>query len=115
MLRRVWGSEIPMTIISSFREKHYFLSNSFQSEIILDGKAYLTVEHAFQAAKIFDEDERKMLLQAASPRNAKQMGREVTLRADWEQVKLEIMFDLLKQKFSRADLYQRYWRLAIPN
>jgi hypothetical protein len=31
----------------------------------------------------------------------KRLGRKVTLRSDWEQVKLDIMADLLRQKFTR--------------
>lgn len=93
-----------MTVISSFQGEYFFLSNFFYSPVELDGKTYPAVEHAFQAAKTFDHELRQNILQSASPAHAKQLGRKVPLRPDWEQVKFEIMFMLLQQKFTQADL-----------
>jgi ribA/ribD-fused uncharacterized protein len=95
------------TIISDFRGENIFLSNFFGCDILLDGETYPTIEHAFQAAKTFDPEQRRIVRQAASPSQAKRLGREITLRRDWEQVKFEIMFELLKQKFSQPDLRQK--------
>ena len=95
------------TTIDNFHGENFFLSNFFYSEVAFNGETYPTVEHAFQAAKTFDQEQRKNILQASSPAKAKQMGCKVTLRQDWEQVKFEIMFMLLKQKFSQAGLRQK--------
>jgi N-glycosidase YbiA len=94
-------------IISSFNEERFFLSNFFSCKIIFDGETYPTVEHAFQAAKTLDKEQRRNIQQTDSPRQAKRLGREVTLRQDWEQIKFEIMLGFLKQKFSQPDLRQQ--------
>ena len=99
-----------MLPITSFHGPHYFLSNFSASPVVLNGQTYPTVEHAFQAAKTFDSEQRKMIQNAPTPLTARQLGRAVTLRADWEQVKFGIMYQLLKQKFARPDLAQALLR-----
>ena len=96
-----------MTVINSFQGEYFFLSNFFYSPFEFDGEIYSTVEHAFQAAKTFDTEQRQSICLAASPAQAKQMGRAVQLRPDWEQVKFDIMLALLRLKFSQADLRQK--------
>ncbi len=96
-----------MTLINSFKGEYFFLSNFFYSPFAFDGEIYSTVEHAFQAAKTFDTEQRQGIRLAASPAQAKQMGRAVQLRPDWEQVKFDIMLALLRLKFSQADLRQK--------
>ncbi len=96
-----------MTLINSFKGEYFFLSNFFYSPFEFDGEIYSTVEHAFQAAKTFDTEQRQGIRLAASPAQAKQMGRAVQLRPDWEQVKFDIMLALLRLKFSQADLRQK--------
>jgi len=96
-----------MTVINSFQGEYFFLSNFFYSPFEFDGEIYATVEHAFQAAKTFDTEQRQSIRQAASPAQAKKMGRAVQLRPDWEQVKFDIMLALLRLKFSQADLRQK--------
>lgn len=75
-------------------------SNFQDSVVYLDGEAYPTVEHAFQAAKTLDSAERKRIKEAKAPGSAKSLGRRVTLRPDWEDVKDGVMLDLLRQKFA---------------
>lgn len=96
-----------MTVINSFQGEYFFLSNFFYSPFEFDGEIYATVEHAFQAAKTFDTEQRQSIRLSASPAQAKQMGRAVQLRPDWEQVKFDIMLALLRLKFSQADLRQK--------
>lgn len=64
--------------------------------------SYQTVEHAFQAAKTADEFLRIpfTLTCGISPGQAKKLGRELlSIRNDWDLVKLSIMEALLLQKF----------------
>ena len=42
-----------------------------------------------------------------SPAEAKRFGRRVRLRLDWEQVKLDIMRQLVADKFARSDELRR--------
>lgn len=86
--------------IGAFRGAHRYLSNFYPALVILDRRTYPTVEHAFQAAKTLSPLERERIQRAGSPGNAKALGRQVTLRPDWEDVKLNVMRDLLRQKFA---------------
>ncbi|XP_044764571.1 riboflavin biosynthesis protein VVA0006-like [Coccinella septempunctata] len=93
--------------VRGFRGKHKFLSNFFKCEVEYEGVAYPTAEHAFQAAKTFDEVERKRILSSKNPVTAKRLGRKVTLRHDWEEVKVEIMTDILRRKFQNPHMKEQ--------
>lgn len=87
---------------------HRFLSNFYRAPITFEGKVYETSEHAYQSAKTSNDDEREQIRADESPAAAKKMGRKVTLRPDWEQVKASIMEDIVRIKFnSRSDLAGR--------
>lgn len=100
------------TPITSFDGDYRFLSNFMYVTVKLDGVDYPSVEHAFQAAKTPHPYERRIFTSAAmaddrqNGRNilhagkAKRAGKKVTLRADWDAVKLQVMEDLLRQKFA---------------
>lgn len=88
--------------ITSFSGKWHFLSNFYPSYIKLDDKTYDSVEHAYQAAKTEDEEDRNRIRNAPSPGEAKRLGRRVTIRPDWNEVKVDVMLALLRQKFSKS-------------
>lgn len=94
-----------MDRVTEFQGNYRFLSNFWKCPIEYEGVLYPTVEHAYQAAKTTIPGERKTIREAVSPGVAKKLGRKVTLRANWEQVKLSTMLDLLRLKF--ADPYLR--------
>jgi ribA/ribD-fused uncharacterized protein len=93
--------------IEWFRDEYEFLSNFYSVEIEYEGVVFPTVEHAFQAAKTLDVDERRKIAAVAAPGSAKRLGRRVRLRSDWEQIKVGLMRDLLRQKFGNLDLAER--------
>lgn len=86
--------------IDTFSGDYGFLSNFYPCEIVFEGRLYKSVEHAYQAAKTLDEQERKGIRGARYAFEAKRLGKTVTLRPDWEDVKLSIMEDLIEQKFA---------------
>lgn len=90
--------------IDKFEGTYGWLSNFFPSEVKLDGKKYKTVEHAYQAAKTVDVEEREKIRNLNKASDAKKRGRKVTMRDDWEKVKLGIMEQLLRQKFADQNL-----------
>lgn len=95
-------------MIKSFRST--FLSNFWFVPVSLDGEIYRSVEHAYQAAKTLDPKERKMIQAANLPTQAKHLGKCVKLRPDWNDVKLVVMEDLLRQKFQHKALKDRLFR-----
>jgi len=94
-------------VIDSFRGKFRFLSNFYPSEVEYEGVKFPTVEHAFQAAKSLDAKTRRKFVSLETPGDAKRYGNDITLRNDWEAVKVPIMEQLLRQKFKDGDLKKR--------
>ena len=94
--------------ISSFSGDYEFLSNFYPSKVqarhdTLETRLshdVHTVEHAFQAAKANKLEDFLAICKAETPGQAKKLGRKVSLRAGWEDVKLGIMEILLREKFS---------------
>lgn len=91
-------------MINNFDKEWAFLSNFYESEIEFEGITYPTNEHFFQAMKTLDLDERRRIANALTPGQAKRMGRRVTLRPDWEEVKEDVMFLGLCLKFADDQL-----------
>ncbi len=93
-----------MSTIDSFHGAYRFLSNFWPAPVVLDGVTYPTVEHAYVAAKTLDTDIRQQIAAIEKPGDVKRFGRKLTLRPDWEEVKLDVMTDLVGQKFTDPDL-----------
>ena len=89
--------------IDSFTGEYAFLSNFSSSIVELDGRYYPTVEHAYQAAKSLDKQDRAkiLLLGSTEAGKAKRLGRTFRLRPDWDDIRVDVMYTLLCQKFKR--------------
>lgn len=92
-----------MKIILSFTGVYSFLSNFYEYPVYYDGLKYMNSEAAFQSAKCMNKDGR-MAFCFLNPSEAKQLGRRVKLRPDWEDIKDQIMYDVVKAKFSDPEL-----------
>lgn len=101
-----------MKIVDSFTGENRFLSNFASCMVRMDLVYYRTVEHAYQASKTLDETERGMILNLSTAGKAKKVGRRVTLRSDWDEVKVDIMRDLLQQKFSLSPFKEQLKSLS---
>lgn len=93
--------------IAAFRGAYAFLSNFSQTPVVWRDEVWPTAEHAFQAAKCLYEADRVAILNAATPGEAKRLGRKVTLRLDWEEIKDSIMEEILRAKFASANMQSR--------
>lgn len=97
-------------IIDSFKGKHSFLSNFYMIDggLQVKSKNVPTLEHAFQATKTFDPAEQEKVLSCKTAAAAKKAGGKVTLREDWDDIKIGIMRYLLQIKFAPGtDLAER--------
>lgn len=83
--------------ITSFDGQYRWLSNFSPSLVVLDGVVYPTVEHAYQAAKTHPS--LREPFKYGTPGQAKRLGQRVTMRTDWEQVKVAVMRELIQKKF----------------
>ena len=88
--------------IERFSGTYRFLSNFFivPGGLEYEGRRYPTLEHAFAAAKSLDPVVREAIAALSGASQAKRAGRAISLRPDWEAVKLAVMADLLARKFS---------------
>jgi len=101
-------------IISSFRGKYHFLSNFSSSPIIFHNWVVDTVEHAYQASKTINIIDRIWITGLETPGDAKKAGskkglkgRKIKLREDWQQIYLDVMRGLLREKFKIPELRQK--------
>ena len=75
-----------------------FLSNFWECRFYYDNRWWSSSEAAYQAAKTLCEDTRDRMT-LVSPGASKRLGQALTLRPDWEEVKNDIMFDIVLAKF----------------
>ncbi len=88
--------------IDSFQGEYRFLSNFFRSPVVYNNEYYPTGEHAYQAAKCTNKYDHDMVQAAFTAGKAKRLGLTMALRKDWEQVKYNVMYGIVKAKFSQV-------------
>lgn len=91
-------SRLESYTIDSFSDEYDFLSNFYDCSVEYEGITYLSSEAAFQAAKTLDMKEREEF-STLSASKAKAKGRKIQIREDWEEVKFNIMYEIIKNKF----------------
>ena len=101
--------------ISSFSGEYRFLSNFWFVRIQYLGLTFLSIEHAYQAAKTPDVSSQRKIARAPTASEAKRLGRRVEIRYDWEKVKLNVMYELVKQKFNLPHIGLRGLLLSTGN
>ena len=85
--------------IYSFKHEEYaFLSNFYECPIDINGLTYTSVEAAFQAQKCINEVDKEQFTKL-KPYPAKKLGKTIKPRDDWEMVKVDIMREIVSQKF----------------
>ncbi len=92
-----------MNTIDRFEGEYFYLSNFYETPVHIDGLTYLSAEAAFQAYKCIDPEMRKQFT-ALPPAKAKRLGRQVSLRSDWEEIKISVMTRVVKAKFEQNPL-----------
>jgi ribA/ribD-fused uncharacterized protein len=93
-----------MKNIVRFAGEYHFLSNFAASMITIDGMEFPTVEHAFQAYKMTTLESALRVRACATPGQAKGLARSLPKRADWEDIKRNVMYICVKEKFSSGAL-----------
>lgn len=98
-----------METISVFKGPYYFLSNFYPAKVTYNGVTYRNAEAAFQAQK---DPKMSFLFADLAPRAARELGRnskKITIRKDWEEVKYQIMYEIVECKFRQNEWM--IWRL----
>lgn len=89
-----------MNKINNFRNEYFFLSNFYDVPVTYDGITYQNNEAAFQAQKCLKYED-KIQFSNLNPSEAKHLGRKVSLRPDWEEVKRKFMKEIVFAKFTQ--------------
>ncbi len=87
-------------IIKEFKGDNAFLSNFFPTEVEFEGMIFPSSEAAFQAAKTKNINKRKPF-QFMFPGEAKKQSRLLSIRDDWEEIKIDVMTTIVTDKFNR--------------
>lgn len=89
-------------MIKEFQSQYRWLSNFYPVVIEYEGRKYPSVEHAYMSVKSTDI---KWKLKCADPNNSpgyiKRESRKVQLLLNWEEVKENVMFTCLLNKFTQ--------------
>lgn len=93
--------------IETFFGQYRFLSNFWACEFVWDNIVWQNSEGAYVAAKTLDREQRLAISKITEPGKVKRYGRSMELRPDWEQVKVPLMYEIVKAKFTQnPDLRQ---------
>ena len=89
-------------MIKEFQNEYRWLSNFAPVKINLCGIEFPSVEHAYMSAKSDDLEWKKF---CANPNNkagdVKRKSKNISLKDNWNDIKLEIMQKCIEQKFSQ--------------
>lgn len=80
-----------------------FLSNFYPAKVVYEGIEYPTSEHAYQAAKTLDVLQRENVAMLASPADAKRYGKAVSMRPNWDNIKVRVMEEIVYAKFTQNE------------
>lgn len=84
-----------------------WFSNFAQVRLNISGEVWPSVENYYQAMKSTSPAYQHQVW-LASPSQAKKLGRRANIRADWDEIKTEVMMTALAAKFS-----QEPWRSRL--
>lgn len=94
-------------MIDEFKGEYAFLNNFYLCSVEYKGVVYSNNEAAFQAQKTLDEKLKKQF-EDLGPAEARNLGKSIKLRKDWEEVKDQIMYEIVAAKFNQhPDLMDR--------
>ena len=99
-----YGSGEP---ILEFKGEYDFLSNFYHVEFTYGRYPWRSVEHAYQWAKNPTDDFARFMHKVWTPGAAKRAGRRTEVRADWDDVKRDVMLDCLRLKFAVPTLREK--------
>ncbi len=98
-----------------FRNEYWFLSNFYPCKLTCEnGFIYKTTEHLYQSYKTLDSKEKLLIRNAKTPGNAKRLGQKIIIRSNWESIKIQVMYRVLKIKFQDKDLLYRLLVIDQP-
>lgn len=83
---------------NAFRGAFAYRSNMYSCPVSFQGILYNNSEAAFQAQKCILQQDKEKFAFLSGP-DAKRLGKTIPLIEDWEDIKLDIMYNVVKEKF----------------
>lgn len=93
--------------ISGFSGDYRWLSNFWISPIEFVDLVFPSSEHAYQAAKSEDHADWIRFTHITTPGKAKAAGRLIRVREGWDDMKIDVMHEILQVKFYDPTLKQK--------
>lgn len=87
-------------LVSGFFGDFRWLSNFHLAPVKYGGIVYPSNEHAYQAAKT-DDETIKLSFLGKTPTQARKLGQTLPLSADWDTLKLRVMYDVTFLKYDQ--------------
>lgn len=99
-------------IIHGFEGKYSYLSNFYACQTKYDKtlshyNMFPTSEHAYQAMKATTLEDADAIAFAGTPDEAKKVAHKVATRKDWDDIKENVMLEIVRSKFENPLLRQR--------
>lgn len=85
--------------ILRFTGEYDWLSNFYPAEFVWDRIVWPSSEHAYQAAKTTDRNIRLSISHLSNAKEAKRIGKTIELRSDWNNVRIQVMKEIVREKF----------------
>ena len=98
--------------IDSFTDYFDFLHNNFQTPVYFSGILYPSVSHAYHAARSNDERTRRAILNAETFQSLGNIALRINDPIDWQEKKVKIMEQLVRDKFRRSKELQERLKLT---
>ncbi len=89
--------------ITEFKGRNRFLSNFYPHPITFNQLVFRSSEAAYQSAKTTDSGIRERFTRLDA-RTARRLGKSILIRGGWDSEKLNIMYHVLREKFSKEPL-----------
>lgn len=95
-------------MIDSFEGEYEFLSNFYRCRIVQGLITYPTAEHLYQTSKVMDAKDALTISLQLTPGQAKRVTAGMTIRPDWDEIKVNVMRRIVRAKFEQhPDLMQK--------
>ena len=87
--------------IKGFQGEYRFLSNFYPCKVVFEGFTYKSSEAVYQAQKFTDSPGFPLTFPILDAREARRQGQLMPARKDWEKEKGNIMYRILRAKFTQ--------------
>ena len=94
------------TMIKGFFGEYRWLSNFYEASVVFEENTFLSSEAAYQSAKTTDEYA-KSLFTKMTPSQSKKYGNEIKSIREWDKIKLNVMYAVVKDKFTRHEFLKK--------